>query len=110
MRLALHGVLACTLLLAGVQAASAGLHRRRDPIQCCHTRASGATRCRVRTLRACRRYGGVDMGPGTCHPNPCGGAAATLPTSDPTTTQLDDDRPLEHDLHDGTRLRHLSAE
>ena len=26
------------------------------------------------------------MGPGTCHPNPCRGAAATLPTSGPTTT------------------------
>src|SRR5436309_1267965 len=86
MRLALHGVLACTLLLADVQAASAGLHHRRDPIQCCHTRASGATRCRVKTPRACRRYGGIDMGPGTCHPNPCRGAAATLPTSGPTTT------------------------
>src|SRR5205807_1540120 len=86
MRLALHGVLACTLVVAGAQPASAGLHRLRDPIQCCHTRASGATRCWVKTPRACRRYGGIDMGPGTCHPNPCGGAATTLPTSDPTTT------------------------
>src|SRR5439155_1567369 len=86
MHLALHGVLACTFLLAGAQPASASLHRRRDPIQCCHTRASGATRCRVKTPRACRRYGGIDMGPGTCHPNPCRGAAATLPTSGPTTT------------------------
>src|SRR5205809_1105005 len=60
MHLALHGVLACTFLLAGAQPASASLHRRRDPIQCCHTRASGATRCRVKTPRACRRYGGID--------------------------------------------------
>jgi hypothetical protein len=82
-RLLLHGTLACTLLLA--QPASARLHHRHDPIQCCHTRASGVTKCRVKTPRACRRRGGTDMGPGTCHPNPCG-APATLPTSTTTTT------------------------
>ena len=42
----LHGILACALLLAGVQPASAGFNRH-DPFQCCHTRASGATKCQV---------------------------------------------------------------
>ncbi len=85
-RLLLHGTLACTLLLTGAQPASARYHHRHDPIQCCHTRASGVTKCRVKTPRACRRHGGIDMGTGTCHPNPCGGAPTTLPTSTTTTT------------------------
>ena len=29
--------------------------------------------CQVKTRRACQNNGGIDMGPGTCNPNPCGG-------------------------------------
>src|SRR5213592_803022 len=74
MRLVLHGVLACTLLLvAGTQPASAGATVATAIIQCCHTVGSGATMCQVKTRRACQNNGGTDMGPGTCNPNPCGG-------------------------------------
>src|SRR5438034_135207 len=74
MRLVLHGVLACTLLLvAGTQPASAGSTVATAIIQCCHTVGSGATMCQVKTRRACQNNGGTDMGPGTCNPNPCGG-------------------------------------
>src|SRR5438552_3020378 len=84
-RLAVHGVLAGTLLLGGAQPGSAGLQHRHDPIQCCHAGASGAPKCRVKSPRACRKNGDIDMGPGTCNPNPCG-AAATLPIATTTTT------------------------
>src|SRR5439155_1222870 len=84
-RLAVHGVLAGTLLLAGAQPGSAGLQHRHDPIQCCHAGASGAAKCRVKSPRACRKNGDIDMGPGTSNPNPCG-AAPTLPITTTTTT------------------------
>ena len=82
-RLALHGVLACTLLLAGAQPASTGVH---DPIQCCRTGGSGAPKCRVKSRRACQKNGGMEAGPGTCNPDPCGGATATSSTSTTTTS------------------------
>src|SRR5207249_627824 len=73
MRLVLHGVLACTLLLvAGTQPASAGSTVATAIIQCCHTVGRGATMCQVKTRRACENNGGIDMWPGTCNPNPCG--------------------------------------
>src|SRR5438128_2424564 len=74
MRLALHSVLTCALLLAaGAQPASAGSTVATTTIQCCHTVGSGATMCQVKTRRACQNNGGTDMGPGACNPNPCGG-------------------------------------
>src|SRR5207249_459619 len=82
-RLPLHGVLACTLLLAGAQPASTGVH---DPIQCCRTGGSGAPKCRVKSRRASQKNGGMEAGPGTCNPDPCGGATATSSTSTTTTS------------------------
>src|SRR5213593_3819839 len=67
------------LLGAGGGADAAGPHRGHHRIQCCRAGASGAPECRVKTRRACRRTGGVDMGPGTCNPKPC--AARPSPTS-----------------------------
>ena len=81
-RVAFDGFLACTLLLAGAGPVSAARH---DPIQCCRTAASGATKCRVKSPLACRTNGGIDMGPGTCDPDPCGSVAAASPTSTTTT-------------------------
>ena len=76
MRLALHGVLACTLLLAtGARPGSAASTVATTMIRCCHAVGSGATMCQAKTGRACQNDGGVDMGPGTCNPNPCGGMA-----------------------------------
>src|SRR5439155_1213807 len=81
MRLALHGALACTLLLAtGARPGSAASTVATTMIRCCHAIGIGATMCQAKTGRACQNNGGVDMGPGTCNPNPCGG------TTDPPST------------------------
>ena len=76
----LHGVLACTLLLAtGARPGSAASTVATTMIRCCHAVGSGATMCQAKTGRACQNNGGVDMGPGTCNPNPC--ATVTDPPS-----------------------------
>src|SRR6266566_5992298 len=60
---------------------SGGSSPASDPprTQCCLP--SG---CVVKTPNACRQGGGIDVGPGTCSPNPCGGATTTT-TSTSTT-------------------------
>jgi len=42
-----------------------------DGIQCCLPDDSGGE-CEDRTSEECAAQGGVNMGPGTCDPNPCG--------------------------------------
>ncbi len=44
-------------------------------IQCClpDNGGDGAAECEDRTAEECAAQGGIDMGPGTCTPNPCGG-------------------------------------
>ena len=87
MRLALPSVLACTLLATGARPGAAASTVATTIIQCCHAVGSGATMCQPKTRRACQNNGGVDMGPGTCKPNPCCGATTTAPpsTAQPTT-------------------------
>ena len=51
--------------------------------QCCLPSGQGQ-RCVVKTPNACRQGGGIDVGPGSCSPNPCGGATTTT-TSTSTT-------------------------
>src|SRR5439155_997999 len=46
----------------------------------------GAPKCRVKSRRACQKNGGMEAGPGTCNPDPCGGATATSSTSTTTTS------------------------
>src|SRR5439155_8646 len=78
----------CTLLLAtGARPGAAASTVATTIIQCCHAVGSGATMCQPKTRRACQNNGGVDMGPGTCKPNPCCGATTAAPssTAQPTT-------------------------
>src|SRR5690242_18116698 len=74
--------LSSALVLASAGVAIAG--HRPDRIQCCRTRSHGAVKCRVKIPERCAATGGVDVGPGTCHPNAC--AATTTSTITPTTT------------------------
>jgi hypothetical protein len=85
MTLALHRILAATVLLAGVQPAVAR-HSQPVRIQCCRTHPSRATTCRMRALRSCRKHHGVDMGPGTCDPDPCAGTTTTISATTTSTT------------------------
>jgi hypothetical protein len=57
-----------------------------DPdIQCClpDSGGDGAAECEDRTAAECAALGGVDLGPGTCLPNPC---ADVIPPSPHTPT------------------------
>src|SRR2546430_15905849 len=75
MRLALHGVLASTLLLATcARPGSAASTVATAMIRCCHAVGSGTTMCQAMTGQACQSNGGVGMGPGACDPNPGAGA------------------------------------
>src|SRR5262245_40610713 len=64
------GVLSAGLrpALAGGDAASTASNT-----QCCRTSKSGTATCQLKTPQACLKSGGIDKGPGTCSPNPCGG-------------------------------------
>src|SRR5437762_11468710 len=54
-------------------------------IQCCRT-VGGAAKCQLKAPRACQQSGGIDMGPGTCSPNPCAGITTTSTTTTSSTT------------------------
>src|SRR4029077_4740880 len=75
----------CTLVLVAAQPALGARHGRVS-IQCCRTRRSGVTKCRVRGQRACVRHHGIDLGPGTCDPDPCGGTTTTATSTTTSTT------------------------
>src|SRR5438552_16542573 len=64
---------------------SGGSSPASDPprTQCCLPSVQGQG-CAVKTPSACRQGGGIDVGPGTCSPNPCGDATTTT-TSTSTT-------------------------
>jgi len=82
---AFHRIVLCTLVLVAAQPALGARHGRVS-IQCCRTRRSGVTKCRVRGQRACVRHHGIDLGPGTCDPDPCGGTTTTTTATSTTTT------------------------
>src|SRR5262245_6360559 len=46
------------------------------PIQCCLP-GSPSGSCVLETATQCSSAGGANLGPGTCSPNPCGGATTT---------------------------------
>src|SRR5262245_25523785 len=80
-------VVAFGLLSAGLRPALAGgdAASTASNTQCCRTSKSGTATCQLKTPQACQKSGGIDKGPGTCSPNPCGGATSTTTT---TTTTL----------------------
>ena len=87
MAIKLLGIALSVLVLTGPRPAVAGGrdHRR---IQCCLPRASGGTKCRLKTARACRTRGGVDLGRGGCRPSPCAPTTSTTMTPATTTTTM----------------------
>jgi len=84
MTFAFQPILVAIFLLVGVQPALAR-HSQPVRIQCCRTHPSRATTCRMRAARSCRRHQGVDMGPGTCDPDPCSGTTTTISTTTSST-------------------------
>src|SRR5690242_17132666 len=72
-------MLVCTLVLVVARPAPA-----RN--QCCLTRPNGITKCRFRRPRACVKRHGIDMGSGTCRPDPCAAATTTTSTAASSTT------------------------
>src|SRR5437868_14956350 len=85
MTYALNRILVATLLLVGAQPVLAR-HTRPVRIQCCRSHPSRATTCRLRAARSCQKRHGVDMGPGTCDPDPCAGTTTTTTNASSTTT------------------------
>src|SRR5438128_3655915 len=55
--------------------------------QCCLPSGQGQ-RCVVKTPNACRQAGGIDVGSGTCSPNPCGGTTTTTTSTSTTLPAL----------------------
>ena len=85
-RCAYVAALVLALVFDGASTATAG--RRQERVRCCRTRAKGATKCRVKLPTTCASKGGVDLGPGTCHPNPCAAATTSTTTGATTTTTV----------------------
>lgn len=65
-----------------------------DPnkVRCCLPDDSGPE-CEDRTAAECAAAGGVDLGPGSCLPNPCSGSAPPPPGSDIVCCLPDDSGP-----------------
>ncbi len=93
------------LMLAALAGAAPASARSPTAIQCCH-----AAVCRLKTTGACQKSGGIDMGPGTCNPNPCGGATTTTSTTTTSsTTTTMPTGPCQCGTPDPTRLQFTTA-
>jgi len=77
-------------------------------IQCCRT-ASGTAICQVKSPRACQNNGGINIGSGTCSPNPCAAPTTTSTSSTTTTTTTLPTGPCQCGTPDPTRLQFTTA-